>query len=46
METALTPWLSLSGSMLFGASAVLMMITNGRMARIGNPAFEPKGAKQ
>nr|WP_268237024.1 YeeE/YedE family protein [Amylibacter cionae] len=34
METEFTPWLSLGGGMLIGASAVLLMATNGRIAGI------------
>ena len=34
METAFTPWLSLGGGMMIGASAVLLMATNGRIAGI------------
>ncbi len=34
METAFTPWLSLGGGMIIGASAVLLMATNGRIAGI------------
>lgn len=34
METAFTPWLSMSGGMMIGASAVLLMATNGRIAGI------------
>ena len=34
METSFTPWLSLGGGMLIGASAVLLMATNGRIAGI------------
>lgn len=34
METSFTPWLSLWGGMLIGASAVLLMATNGRIAGI------------
>lgn len=29
METEFTPWLSLGGGMMIGASAVLLMATNG-----------------
>ncbi|NUH64986.1 YeeE/YedE family protein [Sulfitobacter sp. S0837] len=34
METEFTPWLSLGGGMMIGASAVLLMATNGRIAGI------------
>lgn len=34
METEFTPWLSLGGGALIGASAVLLMATNGRIAGI------------
>lgn len=34
METEFTPWLSLGGGMMIGASAVLLMATNGRVAGI------------
>ncbi|EAQ04566.1 YeeE/YedE family protein [Oceanicola granulosus HTCC2516] len=34
METTFTPWLSLGGGMMIGASAVLLMATNGRIAGI------------
>jgi hypothetical protein len=34
METEFTPWLSLVGGALIGASAVLLMATNGRIAGI------------
>ena len=34
METEFTPWLSLSGGAMIGASAVLLMATNGRIAGI------------
>lgn len=34
METAFTPFLSLGGGMMIGASAVLLMATNGRIAGI------------
>lgn len=34
METSFTPWLSLGGGLLIGASAVLLMATNGRVAGI------------
>ncbi|PVA05280.1 YeeE/YedE family protein [Thalassorhabdomicrobium marinisediminis] len=34
METEFTPWLSLGGGMLIGASAVMLMATNGRIAGI------------
>lgn len=34
METSFTPWLSLGGGMMIGASAVLLMATNGRIAGI------------
>ncbi|WP_449343064.1 YeeE/YedE family protein [Sulfitobacter aestuarii] len=34
METQFTPWLSLLGGMTIGASAVLLMATNGRIAGI------------
>ncbi|WP_367715999.1 YeeE/YedE family protein [Nitratireductor sp. GISD-1A_MAKvit] len=34
METEFTPWLSLGGGMMIGASAVLLMGTNGRIAGI------------
>ncbi|KAF0677190.1 YeeE/YedE family protein [Profundibacterium mesophilum] len=34
MDTEFTPWLSLAGGMLIGASAVLLMATNGRIAGI------------
>lgn len=34
METSFTPWLSLGGGILIGASAVLLMATNGRIAGI------------
>lgn len=34
METEFTPWLSLGGGMIIGASAVLLMATNGRIAGI------------
>lgn len=34
METEFTPWLSLAGGMMIGASAVLLMATNGRIAGI------------
>lgn len=34
METEFTPWLSLAGGMMIGASAVLLMATNGRVAGI------------
>ncbi|MAZ22649.1 YeeE/YedE thiosulfate transporter family protein [Roseovarius sp.] len=34
METEFTPWLSLGGGMMIGASAVLLMATSGRIAGI------------
>lgn len=34
METEFTPWLSLGGGMMIGASAVVLMATNGRIAGI------------
>lgn len=34
METSFTPWQSLSGGIMIGASAVLLMATNGRIAGI------------
>ncbi|WP_411975735.1 YeeE/YedE family protein [Sulfitobacter faviae] len=34
METEFTPWLSLGGGAMIGASAVLLMATNGRIAGI------------
>ncbi len=34
METEFTPWLSLGGGMMIGASAVLLLLTNGRIAGI------------
>lgn len=34
METQFTPWLSLGGGILIGASAVLLMATNGRIAGV------------
>ncbi|MBY6136917.1 YeeE/YedE family protein [Nocardioides marinus] len=34
METEFTPWLSLGGGIMIGASAVLLMATNGRIAGI------------
>lgn len=34
MDTEFTPWLSLGGGMLIGASAVLLLATNGRIAGI------------
>ncbi|EAR49536.1 YeeE/YedE family membrane protein [Oceanicola granulosus HTCC2516] len=34
MDTTFTPWLSLGGGMMIGASAVLLMATNGRIAGI------------
>jgi len=34
METTFTPWLSLGGGLMIGASAVLLMATNGRIAGI------------
>jgi uncharacterized membrane protein YedE/YeeE len=34
METEFTPWLSLGGGMMIGASAALLMATNGRIAGI------------
>ncbi|WP_028956293.1 YeeE/YedE family protein [Sulfitobacter sp. 20_GPM-1509m] len=34
METEFTPWLSLGGGMMIGASAVLLMATYGRIAGI------------
>lgn len=34
METEFTPWLSLGGGILIGASAVLLMAANGRIAGI------------
>lgn len=34
METEFTPWLSLAGGMMIGASAVLLMATSGRIAGI------------
>ena len=34
METEFTPWLSLSGGAMIGASAVLLMATDGRIAGI------------
>ncbi|MGZ9811620.1 YeeE/YedE family protein [Pseudoroseicyclus sp. H15] len=34
METAFTPWVSLGGGMMIGASAVLLMATSGRIAGI------------
>tara|TARA_R110002049_G_scaffold307712_2_gene509030 strand:+ start:2910 stop:3344 length:435 start_codon:yes stop_codon:yes gene_type:complete len=34
VETEFTPWLSLGGGMMIGASAVLLMATNGRIAGI------------
>ncbi|MBI6628780.1 YeeE/YedE family protein [Pontibaca salina] len=38
METAFTPWLSLGGGLMIGASAVLLMATNGRIAGISGLA--------
>ncbi|SOE18042.1 hypothetical protein SAMN05877838_2953 [Hoeflea halophila] len=32
METEFTPWMSLSGGILIGLSAILLMIFNGRIA--------------
>ena len=34
METDFTPWMSLGGGMMIGASATLLMATNGRIAGI------------
>ncbi|MFW8637452.1 YeeE/YedE family protein [Cribrihabitans pelagius] len=34
MVTEFTPWLSLGGGMMIGASAVLLMATNGRIAGV------------
>ncbi|MBO9429904.1 YeeE/YedE family protein [Sulfitobacter sp. R18_1] len=39
METEFTPWLSLGGGALIGASAVLLMATNGRIAGISGLTF-------
>jgi uncharacterized membrane protein YedE/YeeE len=32
METEFTPWLSLTGGILIGLSAILLMMLNGRIA--------------
>jgi uncharacterized membrane protein YedE/YeeE len=35
METEFTPWMSLTGGILIGLSAILLMAFNGRIAGMG-----------